>query len=84
MKIDPFVMAGISIYQNTGADAVLVEVDSVKDMEKIQEFASSNEIATKVLFHIFSLSSKETVLGITTFMPCFSKFKYVFSYFLPF
>ena len=55
MKIDPFVMAGISIYQNTEADAVLVEVDSVKDMEKIQEFASSNEI------NLLGVSSNEKI-----------------------
>ena len=41
MKIDPFVMAGISIYHNKKTEAVLGLIYFVKDMEKNQEFSSS-------------------------------------------
>lgn len=55
MEIDPFILAGTSIYQDTGADAVLVEVDSVKDMERLQEFVSSKGI------NLFGVSSNEKI-----------------------
>ena len=55
MEIDPFILAGTSIYQDTGADAVLVEVDSVKDMERLQEFISSKGI------NLFGVSSNEKI-----------------------
>ena len=40
MEIDPFIRAGISLFQDINADAVLVEIESIKDMERLQGFIS--------------------------------------------
>ncbi|KYC54047.1 MAG: DisA bacterial checkpoint controller nucleotide-binding protein [Candidatus Methanofastidiosum methylothiophilum] len=55
MEIDPFIEAATSLFENIGADAILVEVDSNKDMEKIQEFISSKKI------NLFGVSSNEKI-----------------------
>jgi len=55
MEIDPFVQSGISLFDETSADAVLVEVDSIKEMEKLQEFISSKDI------NLYGVSSNEKI-----------------------
>ena len=55
MEIDPFIRAGTTLFEDTSADAVLVEVDSIKDMEKLQGFISSKAI------NLFGVSSNEKI-----------------------
>lgn len=55
MEIDPFIRAGTTLFEDISADAVLVEVDSIKDMEKLQGFISSKEI------NLFGVSSNEKI-----------------------
>jgi len=44
MEIDPFIHAGLSLFEDIEADAILIEVESNKDMDKIEEFISSRKI----------------------------------------
>ena len=55
MEIDPFIRAGVSIFEDINADAILIEVESIKEMESLKEFFSDKEAL------IFGVSSNEKV-----------------------
>jgi len=55
MEIDPFIHAGLSLFEDIEADAILIEVESNKDMDKIEEFISSRKI------NLFGVSSNEKI-----------------------
>lgn len=55
MEVDPFIRAGTLLLEDTGADALLVEVESIKDMERLEEFVSSKDI------NLYGVSSDQKI-----------------------